>query len=282
MVHERWRVRDRLIGKPARRRLSAFSQCGMCRAMEGGTFMANASDTLARRSERVSGIHRISFPSEMLVMTLHDLRSPLWTLKLGLEQLNRDVPMPPERRRNAVDRMARSVDRMSELIGGLMTAVELHEHELPVPLEPVELGQIVEEVVHALEPRAERLGSTITVTSTLRVCGRWNSLRLWQIVHNLVCNALQHGKSSVRVHVWQQADHGYVAVEDDGPGLEPWEQARVFERNWRGEHAMRTSLGHGLGLWIVRRLALALGGQVEVQSQRGRGARFVVRLPSEP
>jgi signal transduction histidine kinase len=178
--------------------------------------------------------------------------------------------------------LSRSVDRMSELLGGLITALELHERDLPLQLAPVELGAIVEEVVHALEPRAERLGSTITVTSTPGVHGRWDSLRLWQIVHNLVCNALQHGKSSVRVHVWQQAEHGYVAVEDDGPGLEPWEQTRVFERSWRGDHAIQSSVGHGLGLWIVRRLVLALGGQVEVHSQRGHGARFVVRLPSEP
>lgn len=102
--------------------------------------------------------------------------------------------------------------------------------------------------------------------------------RVLQIVTNLLANALRWTPDGGHVDLALDAQDGQVtvAVEDSGPGIPPQEQERIFRAFWSGDGG-----GTGLGLTIARELAVALGGRLELESEPGRGSRFVLVLPRE-
>jgi signal transduction histidine kinase len=102
--------------------------------------------------------------------------------------------------------------------------------------------------------------------------------RVLQIVTNLIANALRLTPPGGRVDLALARSNGEVTVSvaDTGPGIAPEEQERIFRPFWSGDGG-----GTGLGLPIARELALALGGRLELQSDTGRGSRFVLVLPVE-
>ena len=106
--------------------------------------------------------------------------------------------------------------------------------------------------------------------------------RLHQVVTNLVSNALRHtpDEATVRVRVTEEPDAVVLSVTDTGPGMEPGEAARVFERFYRTDSSRsRGSGGAGLGLSIVHGIVERHGGTVTVDTAPGKGAAFTVRLP---
>jgi anti-sigma regulatory factor (Ser/Thr protein kinase) len=111
--------------------------------------------------------------------------------------------------------------------------------------------------------------------------GWWDPTAIEQIVTNLLTNALKFGQGrSVRVCVRAAAAGVMIAVRDQGLGISPAERLRLFKRH---EHAPADQGGgSGLGLWLVRELALAHGGRVTVQSRKGRGTTFTVLLRTQP
>jgi signal transduction histidine kinase len=241
--------------------------------------MSTAANCLGKR-EPVSGVHKLARPNDLLASALHDLSSPLAVLKLGIEQLRGPEQLSSERQAYALQRLSRSVERMSELLSALASA-NGSDDELPLRSEQVDLSELVREIAQSFELCAQRAQCELRLRAPEPVLGLWDSLRLWRIAHNLVSNALQHGKARVvEIAVWRHGGQVLLAVADDGAGLEAWQQRHVFDKHWRGEQARDSPAGHGLGLWIVRRLALELGGDVELQSTPGHGSRFLVRLPN--
>ncbi|HJT37085.1 MAG TPA: ATP-binding protein, partial [Actinomycetota bacterium] len=107
----------------------------------------------------------------------------------------------------------------------------------------------------------------------------------WQVAANLMSNALEHTPASTPVHVAVRRDgeHAVLEVADEGPGLDEEHAARVFDRFFRVDPARaRDNGGAGLGLAIVAAIAEAHGGTVALETSRGQGARFTVRLPLAP
>ena len=100
-----------------------------------------------------------------------------------------------------------------------------------------------------------------------------------QILVNLIGNAVRHSSQGGRVHLSfdQTAATASVTVSDEGPGIEPADQQRIFERFERVE---QKAGGTGLGLAISRRLARSMGGDVTLESAPGEGAHFTLTLPS--
>jgi len=176
----------------------------------------------------------------------------------------------------------RNVERLSRLITNLLDISRIGEGRLALELEPVDLSDLVCEVAGRFEDELSRAGSTLQLDVPGPVVGRWDRLRLDQVVTNLVANAVKYGPGKP-IEVWVRTDGDRVdlAVRDHGIGIPREAQQRIFERFERAV-SDRHFGGFGLGLWISRRIVESLGGTIGVESEPGQGATFTVELWREP
>ena len=210
----------------------------------------------------------------------HELRTPLTVIRGQLEVLARQRAVTPEDVRHVDEVVRTEVVRMERLVEDLLLLARADEGELLRPT-TLDLRAFVTELFDSLTLTAERRFELGEVPDgTLRA----DEDRLAQVVRNLARNAVEHTGPDglVRLCVTAQP-RGWVelAVEDDGPGIPPELHDKVFERFFRG--AGDRSGSSGLGLAIVRAVAESHHGTVTLEDPLdGRGARFVVRFPSEP
>jgi len=201
----------------------------------------------------------------------HELRTPLTGLvgeaSLLADHLDR---MPSESRRPA-ELLISDVGRLRTLVEELMEISRLDAGAESVQAESVDLAVLTRAILRARgwEERVHLDGDEAVVTSDPR--------RLERIVANLVGNALEHGEDGVAVRVGSDGSHAFVEVADHGPGIAPEHLPHLFERFYKADPA-RAGRGSGLGLAIAQENARLLGGEIQVQSEPGRGSRFTLRL----
>jgi signal transduction histidine kinase len=220
--------------------------------------------------------------TDLLSMVTHELRSPIAALRLQVASLRRNPESATDPRR--LERIARQVERLSILVQNLLDATDAASTgRVSVHLEEdLELGEVVYDSLEKLQPEIVLRAAVIQLHQTAPIFGTWDRERLEQIATNLLSNAIKHGGSKpIDVRLEQHAERAVLAVQDRGPGIPPEEVHRLFDRFERVETDARNH-GVGLGLWIVRSAADAMGGTVSVDSQPGVGSTFVVDLPLRP
>ncbi|HZI16256.1 MAG TPA: CHASE domain-containing protein [Myxococcus sp.] len=220
---------------------------------------------------------------EFLSVAAHELRTPLTSLKLQLQSLYRQLRQegPPDRARleRGMDAADRQTTRLSQLVDSLLDVSRLSTGRLELNPEPLELGEVARELARRFEAEAQGAGVLLTVDAPQPVTGRWDRLRLEQVLTNLVSNALKYGRGApVDVRVREDGAHARVEVTDRGIGIAPEDAERIFGRFERAVSSRHYG-GLGLGLFITRQLVEALGGHISVHSEPGQGATFTVRLP---
>jgi signal transduction histidine kinase len=214
---------------------------------------------------------------------VHDLSNPVQVV-LGLAELLVEHPTLDPVVRQRVSQLHRSAQTMSALVGDLAQGYSLGDHDR-LSRERIELADLVTSVVDRSRLLAEtkRIGILLDV----HVAGEcWidaDPSKIERALSNLVGNAVKFSPegSSVTVSLTWDLRQAHVGVEDEGPGISREGQARVFEVFHR-EPTTAHLPGLGLGLFITRQIAEGHGGDVEVESQPGRGARFVLSLPLAP
>jgi signal transduction histidine kinase/CHASE1-domain containing sensor protein len=224
---------------------------------------------------------------EFLSVASHELKTPLTPLTLKLEVLERrmraEAGEDPERRRNVetLEVAMRQVRRLGRLVTDLLDVTRITAGRMRLERAPMELGELVEEVVARFEPQAQRAGSALSLGGDGAVAGEWDRERLDQVLGILVENALKYGAGKpVEVRVGR-GEHGVARLEvvDHGIGVQPEDVSRIFERFVRAV-SERNYGGLGLGLYIARQIVEAHGGRLEVESDPGRRTVFRVDLPS--
>ncbi len=207
----------------------------------------------------------------------HELRTPLTSIQGYAELLRKDALPDGEARARALERIGQEAARMGVLVGDLAVLAR-EDGEPSTELGPVDLADLVTAVVgdtRMLDPtRPLALDAPVPV----HVLG--DPARLEQLVHNLMDNALVHTPAGtpVEVRVAAEGTRAVLDVRDHGPGLEPDQAARVFDRFYRGGTQDRSG-GSGLGLFIVASLARTFGGTASVVTAPGVGSTFTVELP---
>ena len=216
----------------------------------------------------------------------HELRTPLTSIR-GFAELYRQGAVRTETDvRRLMQRIEAEGGRMGMLVEDLLLLARM-DQERPLTLAPVDLAEVAGDAVHdarAVQPdRPIALHLDESLTDVPVVLGDEGRLR--QVVGNLLTNALVHtpGDARVTVTVAEDADSPgmlVLTVADEGPGLDPDDAGRAFERFYRADASRtRSAGGTGLGLSIVASLVAAHGGSVALDTAPGRGATVIVRLP---
>jgi two-component system sensor histidine kinase BaeS len=216
---------------------------------------------------------------ELVANVSHELRTPLASIRGHVETL-----LMRGDRHEYLDLIYRETEHLSRLVDDLFVLSTAEAGGLPLAIEAVPLGEVVEEVAAGVRPaaRRERRVTVVTEVAPDLPPARADRQRVAQILGNLARNALRHTPEGglVSLRAARRADRAVVTVEDTGVGIPPDQLARVWERFYRVDQSRARALGGaGLGLAIVRELAEAMGGTVEAESQVGVGSRFSVSLP---
>ncbi|WP_406292090.1 sensor histidine kinase [Embleya sp. NBC_00896] len=205
----------------------------------------------------------------------HELRSPLTTLRTGLEVLG--TRRLAARDAGLVDLLTTEVERLDQLVDSLLLLARADEQELRPRLVDVDLDDLVDVERRRLAAQHPGLAVSAAITP-VRVRG--DADRLARVLRNLADNAAAHAAAGVRFTLRESAGHAIVEVEDDGPGVPIEDRERIFERFVRlDESRRRGSGGTGLGLAIVREVVAVHGGTVDVEAAPRGGAVFRVVLP---
>jgi PAS domain S-box-containing protein len=218
---------------------------------------------------------------DFLSVASHELKTPLTSLQLLIDRTRlRLAKRPPgawlHDDLQAIDRQSR---RLKVLDDTLLDVSQLMADHLRLDLGPVDLPDIVHEVLDRLCEQAAQAGSELHSQLPPAIVGHWDASRLDQIVTNLLANALKFGAGRpVTVTLQAEGDHARLTVADAGIGIAAADQTRLFQRFARLV-SPRNYGGFGLGLWIVHELVTALGGTITVTSRLGEGATFTVTLP---
>jgi two-component system, LuxR family, sensor kinase FixL len=222
---------------------------------------------------------------EFLSIASHELRTPVTALQLQLQLLRRSAQRSPDDlprllvdKLEALDRQTR---RISALVNELLDVSRMRLGKLDLRTEDLDLAEVAREAVEHLHDELARSGSLLRVDLS-PVRGRWDRVRIEQVITNLLVNAAKFGEGNpIALEVSGHGDRARIRVTDRGMGISQEHLARVFERFERAVPSHHFG-GLGLGLYIVRQIAEAHGGEVEVESAPGSGAVFTVDLPLEP
>ncbi len=277
---------NRVLVAPLRGRGGELGRMTLVRANDEAPFDADDAATaeeLARRAAAAldnARLYReaqdaIRLRDEFLSIASHELKTPLTALGLGIEAYERRAILPS----SDANVLRRQVKRLATLVDGLLDVTRISAGRLELEYEELDLAAVVRDVAARYEHDAERARSELRVDASRPVVGRWDRLRVEQVVSNLLSNAIKYGPGRpIELRVDAHDDRARITIHDEGIGIAPAALPRIFERFERGV-SHRQYGGLGLGLYVARQVVEAMGGTIEARSEPGRGATFVVELP---
>ncbi len=226
-------------------------------------------------------VRTIRARENFLSIASHELRNPLNAIQLhasGMQRVARTRPAScsPEWVVEQVDRVTEMVGRLGRLIDYLLDVSRITAGRLDLDLDDVELSALVRSVID--REKESLAGQEISLRADPGVVGRWDRMRLEQVVANLLSNAFKYGGGRpIDVTVAPGEEWARIRITDRGAGISPADRLRIFQRFERSESERRP--GFGLGLWIAKQIVEAHGGRIDVESEPGRGSTFLVDLP---
>ncbi|MET4061623.1 two-component system sensor histidine kinase SenX3 [Arthrobacter sp. UYP6] len=211
----------------------------------------------------------------------HELKTPVGAISLLSEALD-DAAGDEVAVRRFAARMSKESSRLTALVQDIIELSRLQSTDMVDRAREVDINQLVTEAVEANRLPAENKNTTIVVGGSVEGSVYGDAKMLTTAFRNLIDNAIRYSPEGSRVGVGLRSRDGMaqVAVTDQGPGIAPEDQERIFERFYRIDSARsRHTGGTGLGLSIVKHVVSNHGGEVSLWSQPGQGSTFTVRLP---
>jgi signal transduction histidine kinase len=227
----------------------------------------------------------VAMRDDFMSMIAHELRNPLNSVYLQTQLRRRMLATPkaPDAQSmlKMVERDERQIRSMVRLLDDMLDVSRARTGRLAMVPAPFDLAQSAREVVEAIREQATNAGVAITLAAPELLPLVGDEFRIEQVITNLLTNALRYGKGkpvAVAVGLREQEPEAFVSVRDQGSGVAPQDQERIFEQFERAEGTNQVP-GLGLGLYIARQIAQAHQGRLEVRSTPGEGAEFVLSLP---
>ncbi|SDO90520.1 His Kinase A (phospho-acceptor) domain-containing protein [Microbacterium testaceum StLB037] len=223
---------------------------------------------------------------DLVASVSHELRTPLTSIIGYLDLALDDDELDPATRER-LEVAERNASRLLELVADILAVSSTSREGFGVDLDlrPTDVSAIVRSAIESIALKAHDHGILIEAGDLPTAHALVDGRRVRQVIDNLLSNAVKYNPrgGSVAVSVGNEPRSITVVISDDGPGISASEQARLFERFFRGDAVRKSSThGSGLGLAISRDLVRAHGGEITVHTAAGEGATFTVRLPRDP
>ncbi|MGI9075546.1 MAG: sensor histidine kinase [Bryobacteraceae bacterium] len=210
----------------------------------------------------------------------HELRTPLTILRGDLEAIARQHRLTPQVLDN-ISSALDETDQLSRIVDHLLTLARLHS-DAAVSKTPILLNEMVETTTEQMKLLAEEKDVSIVLETRERVEIQGDSVRVKQVIANLLDNAIKYSKvgGTIRIRVGMRQDQATFEIADHGIGIAAEAVPHVFERFYRADKSRsRSSGGAGLGLAIVKAICTAHGGDVAIASVEEVGTRVTVTFP---
>lgn len=231
----------------------------------------------ALEAERARLAEAVASRNDVLAIVSHDLRNPLTSISLGVDQLRRHAE-DATRRDRILDSIARSAECMTTLIEDLLAIAKIDAGQLSLQIAPCDAKALAEDALAIVRPLADQKAITLeTVVPNLALAADRD--RLLQVLGNLLGNALKFtpDRGTITVVVAEVDGLARFVVRDTGPGIPEESLPYVFDRFYQGPNRRRG--GAGLGLAIARAIVEGHGGTICVESAIGQGTMFDFTVP---
>jgi two-component system OmpR family sensor kinase len=239
------------------------------------TMLSRIEESFAVRTESENKLRRFVADAS------HELRTPLTAIR-GFAELHRQGAVTGEdKTKELISRIEKESIRMSSLVEDLLLLARLDQSR-ELTIDPVDINHLVNEAIASAKAAGPSHEITLKSSSD-EVFVLGDSMRIHQAVSNLLANARTHTPAGTKIEmeILQSESEVQISVSDNGPGLLPEDQTRIFERFFRADpsRARVSGEGSGLGLAIVDAVMKAHGGSVEVLSELNQGAKFTLHFP---
>jgi signal transduction histidine kinase/DNA-binding response OmpR family regulator len=241
------------------------------------------SHSILRAKEEVE--RGSKFKDQFLSTMSHELRTPLNAV-LGFSDLLADERYGPlnERQQRYIAHIHTGGKHLLSLISDILDLSKIEAGRMELAIESLRVATTLGEVISVMQPLAEKKSQTLTKVADPNLSVRADATRFRQVLLNLVGNAIKFTQNGGRIELSARLDKDRVRVEvrDNGPGIPPEEQQRIFEAFYRLRETGKKTEGTGLGLAITHRLVELHGGELSLESQVGQGSCFYFSLPMAP
>jgi PAS domain S-box-containing protein len=236
---------------------------------------------LARERDTAAQLRELDrMKTDLVAVVAHDLRGPVGLIQNLLESLETDWDvMDDDRRLDLVRRMVHRSATLAALVDDIFDVARIDAGELHVDRHAIDVVAVIDQVVADTRDMTPDRHLRVAVAAPVEALA--DERRTWQILSNLVSNAVKYSPADTPVDIKLEriGQEVLVTIEDQGPGIKPDDEAAAFARFGRLRET-RGVPGSGLGLFIARSLAEAQGGRLWVESEPGRGATFFLALPA--
>lgn len=244
---------------------------------------SKASEVERLRRQNAELAAAVEARDTFIAVAAHELRNPMQPIIGQIELLLNSIRVgrcPPDQVKRRLERVQYAMHHYIKRAGILLDVSRINSGKLQLELEAIDIMALLHGVTADAADAAQRAGSPITVTGPDTLLVTWDRLASEQIVDNLLSNAIKYGGSSpIGLSAELRGGDVHIRVRDHGGGIPSADRARVFERFERAVGPGARRSGFGIGLWIVRQLAEAMGGTVSLGDGPDGGALFTVTLP---
>jgi two-component system phosphate regulon sensor histidine kinase PhoR len=211
----------------------------------------------------------------------HELRTPIAGIKAMVETLKNNASNDKAARKDFLARIDGEVDRLAQIVSELTELSRIETGRADFRIAPMDLNQVIDEVVAQMKPLAKK--QHVTITTDLdkdRHMIEADKEKIRQTIINLVHNAIKFNNSGGKIKISTSTDSksAIVSIADTGIGISKEDLPHVFERFYKVDEA-RSKGGSGLGLAIAKHTIQAHGGNIRAQSEQGKGSIFTFSLP---
>ncbi|MEW5718997.1 MAG: PAS domain-containing sensor histidine kinase [Chloroflexota bacterium] len=249
--------------------------------------LAAATDELRRRNRELEKANQDlqkldELKSEFVSMVSHELRAPLTNINGSIELLlSGDTPCYDRSHRDLLQIVGEQSARLTRLVQGILNVSRIEAGQLILQPQAFNMVALIEKVIGVWESRG--VANQFEHPTAQNLPSVWADRdRTEEVLFNLIDNAIKYSSENAPIHLDAAADDKFitVSVSDRGVGIPSDEVEKIFDKFHRVDRSDNTeTYGHGLGLYICRRLVEAQGGQIGVDSVLGEGSTFRFSLP---